>query len=107
LLDFSLEQIIPAIDEVTGEELKIIGASFCDPYLLLLRDDSSITIFQINSSGELDELERGDELLSSPWLSASVYKSDATKGKPLAFCLTAEGGLRVSIIIICVWAYIY
>jgi cleavage and polyadenylation specificity factor subunit 1 len=93
--DFSLEQIIPAIDEVTGSDLKIIGASFCDPYLLLLRDDSSITVFHVNSSGELEELDRGDGILSTPWLSASVYKSEATKGKVFAFCLTAEGGLRV------------
>jgi cleavage and polyadenylation specificity factor subunit 1 len=94
--DFNLEQIIPAIDEVTGAELKIIGASFCDPYLLLLRDDSSITVFYTNTSGELEELERGDGILSNPWLSASVYKSEATKGNALAFCLTADGGLRVS-----------
>ncbi|KAF2417221.1 hypothetical protein EJ08DRAFT_654574 [Tothia fuscella] len=93
--EFNMEQIIPAADDTTGAELKFIGASFCDPYLLLLRDDSSITIFQASATGELEELERGDGILSSQWLSASVYKSPATYDKALAFCLTAEGGLRI------------
>jgi cleavage and polyadenylation specificity factor subunit 1 len=94
-IDFSLEQIIPAIDETTGVELKNIGASFCDPYMLLFRDDSSIALFQVNGTGELEELERGDGILKFPWLSASVYKSSATNGNALVFGLTAEGGLRV------------
>jgi cleavage and polyadenylation specificity factor subunit 1 len=93
--EFSLEQIIPAADEITGVELKFIGASFCDPYVLLLRDDSSIIIFQATTSGELEELERGDGVLAANWLSASIYKSASTEDKTLFFGLTAEGALRV------------
>jgi len=93
--EFNLEQIIPAADETTGAELKIIGASFCEPYVLLLRDDSSIAIFQAAASGELEELERGKALLESRWLSASLYKSSATDHKTLLFGLTGEGQLRV------------
>jgi cleavage and polyadenylation specificity factor subunit 1 len=91
--DFSLEQIIPAADETTGVEFEIIGASFCDPYVSLLRSDSSITVYQ-STSAELEELERGDGILAAQWLSASVYKTPNTDN-PLLFGLTAEGALRV------------
>jgi hypothetical protein len=93
-LDFSLEQIIPATDETTGAELEIIGASFCDPYVSLIRSDSTITVYQ-STSTELEELERGDSILSAKWLSASAYKPPNVD-EPLLFALTAEGALRVS-----------
>jgi cleavage and polyadenylation specificity factor subunit 1 len=95
--DFSLEQIIPAADETTGVELEIIGASFCDPYVSLIRSDSSIAVYE-STSDELEELERGDGILAAQWLSASVYKPPNTN-EGLLFALTAEGALRVSFII--------
>ncbi|KAG2161842.1 hypothetical protein VTO58DRAFT_109667 [Aureobasidium pullulans] len=93
--DLGLSQIYPIIDEETDAELTVIHSSFCDPYLLLLREDSSMQILQVDKSGDLDELERGDAALASKWLSGSVYKSEMTGDKALAFMLNAEGGLAV------------
>ncbi|KAH0033375.1 protein CFT1, partial [Aureobasidium melanogenum] len=61
----------------------------------LLREDSSLQILQVDKSGDLDELERGDAALASKWLSGSVYKSEKTGDKALAFLLNAEGGLAI------------
>lgn len=91
--DFGLEQIIPASDETTGVELEIIGASFCDPYVSLVRDDASITVWQ-STSDELVELERADGITAAQWLSASIYKPQKAESA-LLFALTAEGALRV------------
>lgn len=55
-------------------------------------------ILQVDKSGDLDELERGDAALASKWLSGSVYKSEITGDKALAFMLNAEGGLAVSLV---------
>lgn len=93
--DLGLSQIFPIIDEDTDAELKVIHSTFCDPYLLLIRDDYSIQILETDKNGELDEVERTDALLSSRWLSGCVYKSEVTGGKALLFLLTAEGGLVV------------
>ena len=95
LLDFGLEQIIPAADETTGIELEIIAASFCDPYVALVRNDSSITVWQ-STDDELVELDRADGITAAKWLSASAYKPQ-TSGAPLLFALTADGALRVSL----------
>ncbi|KAI5255757.1 protein CFT1 [Aureobasidium subglaciale] len=93
--DLGLSQIFPIIDEETDAELTVIHASFCDPFLLLLREDSSLQILQVDKSGDLDELERGDAALASKWLSGSVYKSEKTGNKALAFLLNADGGLSI------------
>ena len=91
--DFGLEQIIPASDETTGVELEIIGASFCDPYISLIRDDSSIAVWQ-SATDELIEVERANGITAAKWLSASLYKPPKSE-RPLLFALTAEGALRV------------
>jgi cleavage and polyadenylation specificity factor subunit 1 len=95
-IDLGLSQIFPVIDEETDAELTVVHSSFCDPYLLLLREDSSLQILQVDKSGDLDELERGDAALASKWLSGSIYKSEKTGDKALAFLLNADGGLSVS-----------
>jgi cleavage and polyadenylation specificity factor subunit 1 len=83
-------------DDVTDEELKIVSASFCDPYLLILRHDSSVTILEATDTGDLEELERGDGLLASKWLSGCVYQPSGVREKSLAFLLSSEGALRVN-----------
>ena len=92
-LDFGLEQIIPAADEITGVDLEIIGASFCDPYVSLLRDDSSVTVWQ-STGDELVELDRADGITAIKWLSASVYQP-SNADTPLLFALAADGALKV------------
>lgn len=107
-LDLSLAQIFPMTDEVTGAEPKIISASFADPYVLLVRDDASVMVLKADESGDLDEVERGDDLLTTKWLSGSLYEDadDIFRLAPddeteedivnvLMFLLSAEGGLYV------------
>jgi cleavage and polyadenylation specificity factor subunit 1 len=94
--DFNLEQIIPAADELTGVELEIIGSSFYDPYVSLIRDDSSITVWQ-STNDELVELERADGITSAQWMSASVYKPPHSDNA-LLFALAADGALKVRVI---------
>ncbi|CAA9957479.1 SFT1 Pre cleavage and polyadenylation specificity factor [Pyrenophora teres f. maculata] len=77
------------------KELNIINASFADPYLLILREDSSVKIFKANSDDELEEVEASG-LSGAQWLSASLFKSSSFT-EIFAFLLTPEGGLRVFI----------
>ena len=95
------------LDEETGAEPRVLAASIADPYLLLIRDDSSVWLGQIDSSCELEEMERADErLLSNKWVSGCLY-ADAegyfTPGRKaddpaviLAFLVNAAGALYVS-----------
>lgn len=85
------------LDEDTDAELKIVTTSFADPYLLVLRDDSSIVILKADASGDVEELDRGEGLMAKTWLSGSVYKSStAYEAAPLLYLLNAEGALQVS-----------
>jgi len=91
-----MNEIISMEDEESGEELRIINASFADPYLLVLRDDSSVKIYKANGSGELEDLECNG-LSSQKWLSASLFKS-STISEVFAILLTPEGGLHVGFV---------
>jgi cleavage and polyadenylation specificity factor subunit 1 len=88
-----MDQILPMEDEESGDEINIINASFADPYLLILREDSSVKIFKATGDGELEDVE-ATGLSGTPWLSASLFKS-ASFTEVFAFLLTPEGGLRV------------
>lgn len=108
-LDLGLGQIIPMFDEDTEAESKVVSASFADPYLLLVRDDASIFMISCDDDIELEEMERGDALLSTKWLSGSLYtdtsnifgndytrtaKTDGTC--VFMFLLSSVGALHVS-----------
>ena len=92
-----MSQIFPVLEESTEEEMTVVHSSFCDPYLLIIRHDSSLRILAVDKSGDLDEVESGDAILAQKWLSGSLYRSEATGDKALAFLLDAEGGLNVRI----------
>lgn len=99
------------LDEDTGAEPRVISASIVDPYLLLIRDDSSIMVAQIDSNCELEEMEREDDtILSTKWLAGCLYKDthdlfgQRTKNEAATgdhhifmFLLSAAGALYVSI----------
>lgn len=71
--------ILPMQDEETGAEPRVLHASICDPYLLLIRDDSSAFIAQMNSDDELEEVEKPEGVLTSTkWVSGCLYAD--TKG---------------------------
>ncbi|KAF2874977.1 CPSF A subunit region-domain-containing protein [Massariosphaeria phaeospora] len=91
--ELNMDQIIPMEDEDSGNELQVINASFADPYLLILRDDSSVKILQASGTGEIEELDCSG-LTSTQWLSASLFRSSALS-EVFAFLLTPEGGLHV------------
>lgn len=95
------------LDEETGAEPRVLTASIADPYLLLIRDDSSAWLGQIDSNCELEEMERADEkLLSNKWVSGCLYADSegyfAPSGETsdsaviLAFLINAAGALYVS-----------
>jgi len=88
-----MDQILPMEDEESGSELRVINASFADPYLLILREDSSVKILKASGDGELEDVE-ATGLSSTQWLSASLFKS-VTFEEVFAFLLTPEGGLHV------------
>lgn len=61
-------------DEETGAEPRVLQASICDPYLLLIRDDASAFIAQMNSDDELEEVEKPEGVLTSTkWISGCLY----------------------------------
>ncbi len=108
-LDFGLAQIYPMTDDLTGAEPKIVSTSFADPYVLVVRDDASIMVLEVDDSGDLDEVERGDILLATKWLSGCLYKNSKGTFSVLQkdqsrtadmdvflFLLGATGGLQVS-----------
>jgi cleavage and polyadenylation specificity factor subunit 1 len=97
-------------DDDTGAEPKIISASFADPFILLLRDDSSIFVAQCDDNNELEEVEREDDaLLSTNWLTGCLYidstgifasvqsdKGHKAGENVMIFLLSAGGALHVS-----------
>jgi cleavage and polyadenylation specificity factor subunit 1 len=91
--DLNLDQLIPMEDEENGVELRIISSSFADPYLLILREDSSVKVFKANDTGEIEELEC-PEISSTKWLYASLFQSSIVQDV-FAFLLMPEGGLKV------------
>ena len=101
--------MFPLTDDNTDAEPKAVRASFADPYMLLLRDDSSVTVLGADESGDLDEVERGETLLENKWLSGSLYddandvfrlesedEDEDEVGNVLLFLLSVAGGLHVS-----------
>jgi cleavage and polyadenylation specificity factor subunit 1 len=96
-------------DDITGAEPKITSASFADPYLLLVRDDASVLILVSDESGEIEEFDRSEALLSTQWLSGCLYTDrngvlvapkegirNPQRPGVLMFLLTTEGCLQVS-----------
>lgn len=105
--DLGLDMILPMQDEETGAEPRVLSASICDPYLLLIRDDSSAFVAHMNSDDELEEVDRTDSALpSTKWVSGCLY--DDTTGafgqapkepgdrKIVMFLLSSTGALHVS-----------
>lgn len=99
-------------DEDTDTEPKIVSASFADPYLLSVRDDSSIYVAQCGDDFELEEVERDeDALVKTRWLTGCLYadsKGVFSSGQPIRkkdavgdvfmFLLSANGALHVSLL---------
>lgn len=50
-----------------------VAASFVDPYLAILRDDSTLLLLQADESGDLDEVVLSEDISTKKWLSSCVY----------------------------------
>jgi cleavage and polyadenylation specificity factor subunit 1 len=97
------------LDEETGQEPRVNSASIADPYLLLVRDDSSVFIAQIDNNLELEEVEKEDKTLTgTKWLTGCLYvdtngvfaeeapkKGASPRESILMFLLSASGALHV------------
>ncbi|KAK1755263.1 protein cft1 [Echria macrotheca] len=107
--NLALSQMISMFDEETGAEPRVNSASIADPYLLLMRDDSSVYIAQMDKNFELEELEKEDKILTTTkWLTGCLYldtsglfaEEPGQKGtKPeesiLIFLLSSSGALYI------------
>ncbi|KAK0952875.1 mRNA cleavage and polyadenylation factor subunit [Friedmanniomyces endolithicus] len=100
--DLGLNQIIPMSDDEGDAELSVVATSFCDPYLLVLRDDSSIVILKVDQQGDLEPLDlQGSAVGEGRWLSGCLYAAashDSHPGglgsEPAAWLMNGEGGLH-------------
>ncbi|EPS26038.1 hypothetical protein PDE_00974 [Penicillium oxalicum 114-2] len=107
-IELGLSQIYPIWDEDTEEEKIAISASFSDPYLAIVRDDSTLVLLQADTSGDLDEVSLPDGLSGSNWRSARLYHDEdqvfsssstkrnaASSNKNLLFLLSADFKLSI------------
>lgn len=68
-----LTQIYPIWDDDTNDERMAISASFADPCLAILRDDSTLLFLQSDESGDLDEVVLHEQFAVKKWISCSLY----------------------------------
>lgn len=101
-LDLALAQIYPVWDEDTSEERIAVSATFADPYLAILRDDSSLLLLQSDENGDLDEASVNEDISSQSWLSSCLYadvrgifSESSSESNVLLFMLNAEYKLIV------------
>ncbi|KAF2217786.1 hypothetical protein CERZMDRAFT_63912 [Cercospora zeae-maydis SCOH1-5] len=90
----ALDQIIPMTDEETDEDLNVAHISFGDPYVLIIRGDSSVQV-QVVQGRELEPLEGEGLVTEKKWLSGCVYSGDLTQNQAALFLLHADGALHV------------
>ena len=108
-VDFSLSQIFPVSDESEDAESRVAFASIVEPYVLIIKEDSSLMVLRADESGELEETETTEAISGTKWISGSLFNdfndffrltSDTMEeddmANVLAFLLTTEGGLQVS-----------
>jgi cleavage and polyadenylation specificity factor subunit 1 len=93
--DLSLSQIIPMIDDETDAELKIVHTSFCDPYLLVIRDDSTVQVLRVDETGDAEPLENEPALKERKWLSGCLSSGMTFSDEPVLFLLGDDGGLHL------------
>lgn len=86
-----------------------MSASFTDPYIAILRDDSSLLLLQADGTGDIDEVSLPDETTSSKWRSGCLYHDrhqafsrpaplpDGASGNVLLFLLSMDYKLSVSL----------
>ncbi|KAL3470459.1 CPSF A subunit region-domain-containing protein [Aspergillus californicus] len=71
--DLGLTQIYPIWDDESIDERVAVNASITDPYLAIIRDNSTLLLLQADDSGDLDEVTVAEDVTNRRWLSASLY----------------------------------
>ncbi|KAJ5099106.1 hypothetical protein N7532_006107 [Penicillium argentinense] len=104
--ELGLAQIYPIFDEDTDEERVAVSVSFVDPFVVILRDDASLLLLQVDESGDLDEVALSDEISGLQCRSVCLYNdknqtftsapNTADSDSTLLFILTSE--FKISII---------
>jgi len=82
------------VDEETDEERRIVASSFCDPYILLIKDDHTSMVLKLDRKGELDEVEGSNAFKSSEWVSGCMHQQIEAQ-HPLIYLLNAKGTMNV------------
>lgn len=111
MVDLALQQEYPLTGEESEVDSSVIRAAFADSYILLIRDELSITVLAADESGDLDEVERGEKIQNGRWTSGSLYEdsndvlrldfgedSEDEAGNVLMFLLSDGGGLHVCLL---------
>lgn len=94
--DLGLDAIVPQESDDGDSELKIVYTSFCDPYALVLREDSSVQILRADETGEVEPLELDPGLKDVKWISGCLHQSqDFSGGATNAYLLAEDGSLNV------------
>ena len=83
-------------DENEEIELKVLHASFLDPFLVVVRDDYSILVLKADASGELDVLPQCDQLKKGKWVSSSLHRRTVENSEAMLYLLSDQGAMLVS-----------
>ncbi|KAI9651795.1 MAG: mRNA cleavage and polyadenylation factor subunit [Alyxoria varia] len=86
-------QLLAMFDENEETELKVIHASFLDPFLVVVRDDYSILVLKADSSGELDVLPQCKQLKKGRWVSSSIHRRTTEKSEAMLYLLSDQGAM--------------
>jgi cleavage and polyadenylation specificity factor subunit 1 len=60
-------------EDVLEDDPKVIAATFAEPYIVLLRDDSSVIILNLDDDGELQDLAVFGSISRTRYCSAALY----------------------------------
>ncbi|KAL2824543.1 CPSF A subunit region-domain-containing protein [Aspergillus cavernicola] len=71
--DLGLIQIYPVWDDDNSDERVAVSASIADPFLAIIRDDSTLLLLQADDSGDLDQVTVAEDVATRKWLSACLY----------------------------------
>jgi cleavage and polyadenylation specificity factor subunit 1 len=93
-LTLGLIQIIPMMDDETDAELKIVHISISDPYIVAIRDDSSILVLQLND-GDVEPLDVEGAARETKWISGCLYRGEMCQGQTIICLLGEDGGLHL------------
>jgi cleavage and polyadenylation specificity factor subunit 1 len=92
--NLALSQIIPMEDEESGAELNIVHTSTCEPYLLVVLDDGSMQVHQVQGK-EVEPLTCHGVTEEKKWLSGSIYSGSLTRDDPVLLLLSSNGSLHM------------